>query len=295
MVELTHGKQIEIKKIVIPALVATVALGIAIVGALLTGNVTGGVTGGVETLSSSSANFLTRLTTIVPVGFAFGAGMVSAVNPCGFAMLPAYLGLYLGNNSTDGEKGLVGGLRSAIMVGSVVTAGFAILFGVTGILFSIGVRSLADFFPWIGMTVGVILAIAGAWLITGGSLYTSIAERVGGRLGDARQTSVRGYFAFGISYGVASLSCTLPIFLAVVGSSVAVGGLVGSIAQFFLYALGMGTVIMALTISMAIFKGAMLAKMRQVLPYVAPISAGFMLVAGAYIVYYWLTIGGLLA
>ncbi len=40
--------------------------------------------------------FFTRLvyniSLIIPLGYAFGAGMVSTVNPCGFAMLPAYLG-----------------------------------------------------------------------------------------------------------------------------------------------------------------------------------------------------------
>jgi cytochrome c biogenesis protein CcdA len=30
------------------------------------------------------------------VGLAFGAGLVAALNPCGFAMLPAYLALVVG-------------------------------------------------------------------------------------------------------------------------------------------------------------------------------------------------------
>ncbi len=42
------------------------------------------------------AGWLSGLVAVLPVGYAFGAGMVSAVNPCGFAMLPAYLSLYLG-------------------------------------------------------------------------------------------------------------------------------------------------------------------------------------------------------
>ncbi len=80
-----------------PVLAAALALGLAVGGALLSGGRTGGVVGGVESLSSSSANLLVGFTTLVPVCFAFGAGMVSSVNPCGFAMLPAYLGLYLGS------------------------------------------------------------------------------------------------------------------------------------------------------------------------------------------------------
>ncbi len=39
----------------------------------------------------------------LPLGFAFTAGMATAANPCGFAMLPAYLSLYLGTSELDTE------------------------------------------------------------------------------------------------------------------------------------------------------------------------------------------------
>ena len=31
-----------------------------------------------------------------PLGLAFAAGLVATINPCGFAMLPAYLSFFLG-------------------------------------------------------------------------------------------------------------------------------------------------------------------------------------------------------
>src|SRR5260370_41757000 len=34
---------------------------------------------------------------LLPLGYAFAAGMLAAANPCGFALLPGYLGLYLGS------------------------------------------------------------------------------------------------------------------------------------------------------------------------------------------------------
>ena len=70
-------------------------------------------------------------------------------------------------------------------------------------------------------------------------------------------------------------------------------GVVAAIGQFFMYALGMGLVILALTVGMAMFKGAMVLTLRKALPYIQPFSAGLMIVAGAYIVYYWLTLGDL--
>src|SRR5262249_51802403 len=55
-------------------------------------------------LSSTSAELLGTVGTALPLGYAFGAGMLAAVNPCGFALLPAYIGLYLGTN-TQREMG----------------------------------------------------------------------------------------------------------------------------------------------------------------------------------------------
>ena len=99
---------------------------------------------------------------------------------------------------------------------------------------------------------------------------------------------------FGLSYGTAFLSCTLPIFLAVVGTSLTITNILSSLGQFLLYALGMGFVIMALTLGMAFFKGAMTRTLRKALPSIQPVGSWLMVVAGAYIVFYWLTIGGLL-
>mgnify|MGYP001611737333 FL=1 len=50
----------------------------------------------INTLSQLASAWLGRVADFLPLGYAFGAGMVSTVNPCGFAMLPAYLGLFLG-------------------------------------------------------------------------------------------------------------------------------------------------------------------------------------------------------
>jgi cytochrome c biogenesis protein CcdA len=149
--------------------------------------------------------------------------------------------------------------------------------------------------PWFGLTVGVVLAFAGAWLLGGGEPYGGLAARAAARIGNPSQVNVRGYVLFGLSYGIASLSCTLPIFLAVVGTSLAVSGFLNSLVQFVLYAMGMGLVITALTIGMALFKGAIVGALHQALRYVQPLGALLMILAGSYIVFYWLSLGGLIS
>ncbi|MDA1215393.1 MAG: cytochrome c biogenesis protein CcdA [Chloroflexi bacterium] len=283
------------RSLITPVSLLVIAVGSAIVGAVLTGATTGAVTSGVESLSASSGNFLGDVSNLIPLGFAFGAGMVAAVNPCGFAMLPAYLGLYVGTDDASSDSSVGERLGQASLVGVVMTAGFILLFGVVGIAIAAGAQPLVKFFPWIGLGIGVLLALAGAWMIgSGSSLYSGFAERLSARMGDAGQRNLKGYFAFGLGYGTASLSCTLPIFLTVVGSTLTAGNFLDSAFQFVLYGLGMGVVIMVLTLSIAIFRNAMINKVRKVLPYVQPVSAGLLLVAGGYIVYYWLTLGELL-
>lgn len=278
-----------------PILAVTGALGISVGGAILTGTELGSVVGSVEEVSATSGNFLDRVGRIFPLGFAFSAGMVSSVNPCGFAMLPAYLGLYLGGSvGEDDSAGLASRLERAVLVGGTVTAGFVVLFAVVAVPIGLGARGIVGMFPWVGLTIGVLLAVVGAYLLGGGNLYNNLALRLSSKMGNARTNSVRGYFTFGLGYGMASLSCTLPIFLAVIGGTFTADSFLVSLLQFLLYGLGMGSVILVLTLGMAVFKGAMVGGLRKMLPYFGTITALMLLVSGAFIVYYWLTIGELL-
>lgn len=271
-------------------LVGALALLAAFMAAIVTGtDDIGFINNFVERLSGGSSTRLDEIGNRFSLGLPFVAGMVSTVNPCGFAMLPAYLGLYIGSN--DPQAGMPKKVSRALLVGLVVTSGFIILFGISGTIVSAGARVIIDFIPWIGLTIGIILVAVGSWLLGGGKLYTAIASQTASRIGTPGQVSVKEFFLFGLSYGIASLSCTLPIFLSVIGVSLAGTSIVTSIQQFVLYALGMGLVIILMTVSMAIFKELIVRFLRKVQPFVQPVSAVFMIIAGCYIVYYWMTLG----
>ena len=94
---------------------------------------------------------------------------------------------------------------------------------------------------------------------------------------------------------MASLGCTLPIFLVVVGSAIKSQGLTGGLLQFISYALGMGAVLTVLALSFALFKGGLATYMSRALPYMGRVAGALLLVSGSYQVHYWLTKGGLLA
>lgn len=232
----------------------------------------------------------------LPVGYAFGAGMVSTVNPCGFAMLPAYLGLYLGTGSDQfyQRSPFSRGIR-ALWVAAVMTVGFVLLFGTIGTVFSFGGMFVIGMMPWMGLLIGVALFGFGLWMLTGRSISSGVFHRIAQKIGDPRDVSTRGFFLYGIAFGAASLSCTLPIFLTVVGSAFTSEGAVSGLAQFISYALGMGSVVLALTIAAALVKeGLLVGYVRRLMPYLQPVSAWLLVLAGGYIVYYWLIPGGLL-
>ena len=237
-------KESQVRTWVVTGLVAAAALAIAIGGAFVVGS-----GGGIDPInlfvegrvSGNSQEFLGGLIGGTAL-FAFAAGMASAVNPCGFAMLPAYLGLYLGSNLSEEERpGPLAAILRGLVVGGSVSAGFILLFGVVGGAVGLSASFISDLLPWLGLLIGAALVGTGAWMVAGGKLYTGIAARAADRLGNPNTVSVRSFFTFGLSYGTASLSCTLPIFIAVVGIGSATSSLLQVVGNFFLYAIWDGS------------------------------------------------------
>jgi cytochrome c-type biogenesis protein len=242
-------------------------------------------------LQELMAGWLSGLVMVLPVGYAFGAGMVAAVNPCGFAMLPAYLSLYLGAKEEDDDfakRSPVARMLRALLVCGGVSLGFILLFGLAGVAISAGGNALLGAMPPLGIFIGGVLILLGLWMLAGRSLYVGVFERLANRaVGDPTTISVRGFFLFGVAYGVASLSCTLPVFLVVVGSGISAGGFLAGAGQFFGYGLGMASVFMGLTLALAFFKQGVVARLRKAVPYVRLASALLLVLAGAYMISYW--------
>jgi cytochrome c-type biogenesis protein len=276
----------------VAALAVLLTLLVAVGGALLTGGSVGGLNVAVERASSWFGSTVDDLGSALPLGFAFAAGTVSAFNPCGFPLLPTYLGLFLAEGSAT-DAAPLWRLGRSLAVGGTVTAGFVLLFTAFGLVFVLGARALVGWLPWLALGLGVVLVLAGGYLVAGGSVYSSLPERLGARLGTGRR-GLSAYLLFGLTYGLASLSCTLPIFLAVVGTTLTGATAGSSLGALVLYGLGMGLVIVILTVAMALFQTALAARLRRLLRYVGTIGTVALFLAGGYLVYYWLTIGGLL-
>ncbi len=270
---------------------------VAFVTGILQGPGANDTVGNVLGVQSTSTTWVANLGNLLPFGFAFIAGMVAAVNPCGFVMLPAYLTIYLRDESDVDEDSSLAGIAKrgtkAIYVSLAMGFGFVALFGSAGLLVSASQELVKEALPWIGLTLGILMALLGAYILIGGKIYTGIAQQMADRVGDPRVSSLGGYFLFGISYALASLSCTLPIFLSVVTSSFGRDGFMSGLIQFVAYAGGMAFLIMIVTIGIALFKSAILGPLRRSMQYVERVSAVILAIVGAYLVFYWLTEGDL--
>lgn len=222
------------------------------------------------------------------VGLAFTAGMVAALNPCGFAMLPAYLGLVVSGDSSQRDvvsrsNAVWPALRRALAATVAMALGFLTVFGAFGLLTVSVASALQRYLPYATVIVGILLVLAGLWLLSGRELGVPIAGRVARWAPTARVGSMYGY---GVGYAVASLSCTVGPFLAVTGSSLRGGSVPGVLGVYGAYAAGLTLVVGVLAVAVAVASTTLIDRMRGVLPYVSRLSGVMLVAVGLYVVYY---------
>ena len=66
---------------------------------------------------------------------AFSAGLVSFINPCGFAMLPVYVTYYFKNEGLE-KASAIRRIFAGLIFGFMVSLGFAAAFSIIGLIVS---------------------------------------------------------------------------------------------------------------------------------------------------------------
>jgi cytochrome c biogenesis protein CcdA len=225
------------------------------------------------------------------IGLAFAAGLVAALNPCGFAMLPAYL-LLVVSGQQSGEQSPAP--RALASIGRALAAtvgmalGFLTVFGLFGALTISAGSTVQRYLPYVTVLIGLVLLALGAWLLSGRELTALTPRPFGARWAPTvRLGSVYGY---GVSYAIASLSCTIGPFLAVTGAGFRAtsegGSVVGGVAIYLAYVAGLTLVVGALAVAAATASSALADRMRRLLPFVNRISGAVLLLVGMYVGYY---------
>ena len=211
---------------------------------------------------------------------ALAAGMLAAANPCGFALLPAYLSLLVVGDDAPSRPAAA---ARALVLTAAMTAGFAGVFGVFGLIVSPVAGSLQRHLPWFGVVVGLLLVGMGGWLLAGRQL-PAIGLRL--RRGPAVTRSSPSMVLFGAAYALTSLTCTIGPFLAVVVSTVRAGSMVEGAGLFLAYAAGMGLVVGTAGLAVALARTSVLGRLRRAGPALSRAGGAVLLLAGAFVAYH---------
>jgi cytochrome c-type biogenesis protein len=216
------------------------------------------------------------------LSLALGAGMLAAVNPCGFALLPAYLGIFV----LDDRPGRAAALGGAVRATAAMTLGFATVFAVFGLAVMPVASSVTGHLPWFTVVLGLALALAGAWMLLGRSLPSLPMPRLRRRSARPVTDNLASMAGFGASYAVASLGCTIAPFLAVVVTAFRADSALWGGVLFLAYAAGMGLVVGSAAVAVALARHGLLDRIRRAGSVLPRIAGGLLLVAGAYVAWY---------
>ena len=221
------------------------------------------------------------------VGLAFAAGLVAALNPCGFAMLPAYLLLVVRGQQFGERRGLAP-LGRALAATIGMALGFLTVFGLFGALTISAAATVQRYLPYWTVAIGVVLVVLGVWLLSGRDLTALTPRPLGPRWApNVRQGSwVLGMYGYGVSYAIASLSCTIGPFLAVTAAGFRGGSVVTGVSIYLAYVGGLTLVVGVLAIAAATTSSALADRLRRVLPFVNRMSGALLVLVGLYVAYY---------
>lgn len=215
------------------------------------------------------------------LGFAVAAGSVAAVNPCGFAMLPAYLTLVVLGEGAE-RRSRAAAVGRALGATAAMAAGFVMVFGTFGLIIAPLTSSVQRYLPGITVVIGAALIGLGAWMLTGREI-TVLLPKSGRGAPTARLGSMFGY---GMAYAIASLSCTLGPFLAVTTASFHSGSILGGVTAYLAYAAAMALVVGVLAAAVALAGATVTSAARRILPHVTRLGGALLVIVGLYVGYY---------
>jgi len=212
-----------------------------------------------------------------PSGLAFilAAGASALISPCGFPMLPGYITYYMGAKTSVGK---------AIPNGLACTLGLVTVFSIIGLIASIFGSLLNPYIPMFELVAGAITILIGVTILAQIKLPMFVIP-----VKAPERRGIIGIFLYGVLYGVATLSCSAPIFFAVLFWAIAGGGILNGVITFLVYALGMGFPLVLTTLLVSLAKKAMLKKMMKSLLWLQRISGIVLIIIGIYLIYLYYT------
>lgn len=214
--------------------------------------------------------------------YSFVLGVLAAVNPCGFVLLPTYLMFFLGLEGSRPADSQRASLSRALSVGLATSSGFIALFLVVGTISRLFTNAIERNAKYASIVIGVALVGMGVAMLAGWKPRIITPNVTTGKT-----RTFRSMFLFGIAYAVASIGCTIGFLTSVILGSINVHGFASGMLSIVLYGVGMGAIVTALTVSFAFAKGGLLRVMRSGMKHLDRISAVLVILTGLYLTWYW--------
>jgi cytochrome c-type biogenesis protein len=216
----------------------------------------------------------------------FGAGIASFLAPCVVPLLPAYLGIIVGEGAASGDT------RKAVPATLIFVAGFATVFAAFGVVAGFVGHSIGNAEDWVDQAqiwiqrVGGVIIIAMGLALLGAfkrvfSREFRLIDRIPSGGGRARP------FVVGVAFGAAWSPCVGPLLGAALTVALIQGEPVRGGLLLLSYALGIGVpfVLASLGLASSERAGEVLNKMAPRLERVAGVllvALGVLLVSGFY-------------
>lgn len=214
--------------------------------------------------------------------YSFVLGVLAAVNPCGFVLLPTYLMFFLGLEGSRPADSQRTSLARALRVGLATSSGFIAVFIVVGSISRLFTNAIERNAKYVSIVIGVALVVMGVAMLAGWK-----PRIITPNIATGKTRTFGSMFLFGIAYAVASIGCTIGFLTSVILGSINVHGFFSGMLSIALYGLGMGAIVTALTVSLAFAKGGLLRVLRNGMQYLDRVSAVLVLVTGLYLTWYW--------
>ena len=230
------------------------------------------------------------------VSLAFSAGMISFINPCGFALLPVYITYYFKNEGLE-KTALPRRIFAGLILGLMVSLGFVFTFSLIGTIINYIGRGLLRYVGWFDLFIGVLLIFIGLIFLfnlnekINLNKLTNLGEKLKSNKLKNRDAS---FFFYGIGFALASLGCTLPIFMLVVTAAIKGSGFFNGILIFLIYAAGMSFFMILFTLAVAFSKTIIEKILKKWMPYIYKFGAVIVIIAGAYLIYNQIVLGRLI-
>ncbi len=213
------------------------------------------------------------------LSLAIVAGVLATFNPCGFALLPAYMGMIAAaNEGRSKSAALIGGLRFA----SGMTVGFILLFGTFGLVFAPFASAISRYLPIVTIVIGVLIVALGFWLLLGRKVGNGASLIKGWSPGESWFSQV----GYGLTFAIVSLSCTFGPFLAVTGASIRSSDFFAIVFTFVAFALGMGAAVSVIAVATALTGSQVSVWLRSKSEVISKVTGSLVILAGFYVAWF---------